>query len=307
MGHDFGDVRVHTNDDAAAGRAPCRPSAYTVGRDIVFGAGQYAPTTSDGKRLLAHELTHVVQQRGGPTPAVQRKLAVGSTEDQGPWPMPGFLSWVPTAAKLQPGDHAWSWKAETSAARNIPRSTWFHGSSRTDASDYQGHGKEIYNYVIHTDHVRRGQPQMRAGPGTFAWMNNNPGNLTAGGPPVGEYAGKTNSTEGLPSFLIFPTEEEGMKGIVRFLTAPPNAYLNLSISATFLRYCPPSGGDPVRYAQSVVEAFKGQITLNTKISELTADQLKRVAEAIRVVEGSIAGESLKRDDPTIPQAIRDQL
>lgn len=76
MGQSFSDVRVHADAEAAAGASSVQAHAYTVGRDIVFAAGQYAPATDTGKRLLAHELTHVVQQRGGSTPTVQRKLAV---------------------------------------------------------------------------------------------------------------------------------------------------------------------------------------------------------------------------------------
>jgi hypothetical protein len=64
FGHDFGRVRVHTNETAAASARAVNALAYTVGRNIVFGAGQYAPDTRAGKQLLAHELTHVVQQRG---------------------------------------------------------------------------------------------------------------------------------------------------------------------------------------------------------------------------------------------------
>ena len=78
MGHDFSDVRVHTDGEAAEAARSVHAQAYTLGRHVVFGAGQYTPATMDGKRLLAHELTHVVQQRGGPGRAVQRKLAVGS-------------------------------------------------------------------------------------------------------------------------------------------------------------------------------------------------------------------------------------
>src|SRR5262249_36509684 len=52
--------------------------AYTVGQDIVFGAGQYAPSTPAGQRLLAHELAHVVQQAGGQPELVQRELIYGS-------------------------------------------------------------------------------------------------------------------------------------------------------------------------------------------------------------------------------------
>ena len=62
FGHDFGSVRVHTDERAAQSARSVGASAYTVGRDVVFGSGQYAPETQRGRRLLAHELTHVVQQ-----------------------------------------------------------------------------------------------------------------------------------------------------------------------------------------------------------------------------------------------------
>lgn len=62
FGKDFNSVRIHTDDAAAESARGIDAQAYTVGRDIVFGAGYYAPDTDEGKRLLAHELTHVVQQ-----------------------------------------------------------------------------------------------------------------------------------------------------------------------------------------------------------------------------------------------------
>jgi len=63
FGHDFSQVRVHTDTHAAASARAVSARAYTVGSDMVFGAGQYAPGTSAGPQLIAHELTHVVQQR----------------------------------------------------------------------------------------------------------------------------------------------------------------------------------------------------------------------------------------------------
>lgn len=63
FGHDFSKVRVHTDDRAAESTQAVNALAYTVGRDVVFGTGQYIPETHEGKWLLAHELTHVVQQR----------------------------------------------------------------------------------------------------------------------------------------------------------------------------------------------------------------------------------------------------
>lgn len=64
--HDFSQVRIHTDERAVQSAQAVDALAYTVGQDVVFGAGQYAPASTIGKRLLAHELTHVVQQASGP-------------------------------------------------------------------------------------------------------------------------------------------------------------------------------------------------------------------------------------------------
>jgi uncharacterized protein DUF4157 len=70
FGHDFSAVRVHTDTRAADSAHALSASAYTVGHNIVFGRGRYEPAAVAGKRLLAHELAHVVQQsRGGSPPA----------------------------------------------------------------------------------------------------------------------------------------------------------------------------------------------------------------------------------------------
>jgi hypothetical protein len=62
FGQDFSEVRIHTGAAAEQSAQEINAHAYTVGRNIVFGAGQFAPNSQQGKRLLAHELTHVVQQ-----------------------------------------------------------------------------------------------------------------------------------------------------------------------------------------------------------------------------------------------------
>lgn len=62
FGQDFSQVRVHTDAKASGSAQSIQARAYTVGSDVVFGAGQYMPETDAGQRLLAHELTHVVQQ-----------------------------------------------------------------------------------------------------------------------------------------------------------------------------------------------------------------------------------------------------
>jgi len=79
FGHDFSKVRIHADSRAAESARTVRARAYTVGRDMVFEAGQYRPETQMGKRLLAHELAHVVQQDGsssdGGAPEARARIA----------------------------------------------------------------------------------------------------------------------------------------------------------------------------------------------------------------------------------------
>jgi Domain of unknown function (DUF4157) len=69
LGHDFAGVRVHTDQRASESARAVNAVAYTVGSDLVFAACRYAPTSTEGERLLAHELIHVVQQSSTPAPA----------------------------------------------------------------------------------------------------------------------------------------------------------------------------------------------------------------------------------------------
>ena len=66
LGHDFSDVRVHTDSAAHDSAKSVNAHAYTVGSNVVFQRDKYDPSSVEGKTMLAHELTHVVQQRSGP-------------------------------------------------------------------------------------------------------------------------------------------------------------------------------------------------------------------------------------------------
>ena len=117
FGHDFSSVRVHTGAQAHDSARSLRALAYTVGNDVVFGTGQYASDTRAGRSLIAHELTHVVQQGGGdgpghahrmvqrqPDPAQQKEdeheKDFGSVGPPQPAPaeLPGFGDVAPDAA-----------------------------------------------------------------------------------------------------------------------------------------------------------------------------------------------------------------
>jgi len=76
FGTDLSDVRIDAGTEAAASARSINARAYTMGRNIVMGSGEYQPHTHAGKQLLAHELAHTVQQGHGPTSTVQRKLQV---------------------------------------------------------------------------------------------------------------------------------------------------------------------------------------------------------------------------------------
>lgn len=78
FGRDFGSVRLHSGPAAVELARSVHARAFTLGNLIVVGSGQYAPGTSDGRRLMAHELTHVMQQGGGTNEKVQRKVAATS-------------------------------------------------------------------------------------------------------------------------------------------------------------------------------------------------------------------------------------
>jgi hypothetical protein len=80
FGHDFSQVRVHTDAKAAESAQAVNALAYTVGRDIVFASGQYAPRTSKQQELLAHELTHTIQQQFMPA-TNKSDLSIGAVKD----------------------------------------------------------------------------------------------------------------------------------------------------------------------------------------------------------------------------------
>ncbi len=92
FGADFGGVRVHTNSHAVRLARDINAKAFTVGKNVVFGSGQYSPDTNGGKQLLAHELTHVVQQNKGLL--LQRKIKTNN------FPLDQFFpSEIPPATK----------------------------------------------------------------------------------------------------------------------------------------------------------------------------------------------------------------
>lgn len=198
---------------------------------------------------------------------------------------------------LELGDHLWYWNGRISWDLDIPRAQWFPGS--TGPTDYLGHGKEIYNYVFHADEIVRGRPHMRGLEGSYAWLNNNPGNLagTAGGPDLGQYPGKFNWQR----MLIFPNWEIGFEAIALVLRRPP--YVDMSVLDAFARYVPASdSNEPVVYALAVAAATG--VSTSTRVGDLDDDQLWHMQAKIIQVDRAVAGDSFAYDSPKLPVEIR---
>jgi hypothetical protein len=116
LGRDLGDVRVHTSHEAARTAHALNARAFTVGNDVAFAAGAWAPHTSAGQRLLAHELSHVAQQSGDSGPAnapcprtIHRQADAGAGDAGAPAADPvteieNALGRVPEGAAASVGD-----------------------------------------------------------------------------------------------------------------------------------------------------------------------------------------------------------
>lgn len=95
FGHDFSHVRVHTGSHAEQSARDVNAHAYTAGHHIVFGASQFAPGSNEGRKLIAHELTHVVQQSGS------NGLVGGRNNGQDPIPLPSTPTTIQRAMKFE--------------------------------------------------------------------------------------------------------------------------------------------------------------------------------------------------------------
>jgi hypothetical protein len=140
FGKDFRHVQVHTNTKAAKSAGTVNALAYTVGKDVVFGAGQYAPNTVAGRKLIAHELSHVLQQSHSGTAVGTAQMKIGDTGDRfereanwvesqfGQTQLSSTFQHRSTALQRQP-DVQKQTKRRNSCPKGfdkIERATWFH-------------------------------------------------------------------------------------------------------------------------------------------------------------------------------------
>lgn len=139
FGHDFSRVRIHADAGASQAADAVQAQAFTVGSDIVFGSGKFATSTPDGRKLLAHELTHVVQQTGAPA-AAAHEAAAGEAATEAKelrtsrLSEPGRLQRQPKAGKharkteacppMEPHEREEAAKAQLQLVERIPQQEW---------------------------------------------------------------------------------------------------------------------------------------------------------------------------------------
>jgi hypothetical protein len=134
FGADLSAVRIHTDAHAHELARSVNARAFTVGRNVVFGAGHYATHTDSGRRLLAHELTHTLQQ--GATTRVARSPNSGGGDGDGPksretnvtQPYPVIKQLGPYTSSIQEATdgktahwHVWNWARTDSKNKVIDR------------------------------------------------------------------------------------------------------------------------------------------------------------------------------------------
>jgi hypothetical protein len=151
LGYDLGSVRVHHDATAQGSARAVGALAYTVGSDVVFGAGRYEPRGERGRHLLAHELVHVAQHASGRArtgPAIRRQTprpASGVDPPPGPTPkeladklLKDFAAKFPDAAKLIPGHRSAEALVTDAAAHGVK----FGGYGE------DGPAKAAWNYTV---------------------------------------------------------------------------------------------------------------------------------------------------------------
>ncbi len=310
--HDFSQVRVHTDAKAAESAQAVNALAYTVGQDVVFGAGRYTPGKFVGKRLLAHELTHVVQQEGAPLGTLHGISSPTSLDEQKATTIgDGIVQTMPYQSQVSTYMRS---SGQSTLQRQVDAGAPSDSGTVLDASTVSGGvttAPDAGPTPVVTQTPDAGQTadagvqrqQPRAAPGTTgthgglsytvyenevrvggsrAWRNNNPGNLVRG-----QFAQDHGAIGSDGTFAVFPDEGTGMDALVALLNT--DTYQNLTIREAINRYAPPSENDTNAYV-NIIRRQTG-LDPNRRMSSLSNDELMSVARVIRVVEGWTPGQS----------------
>jgi hypothetical protein len=274
LGHSFGRVRIHADSAAGESAAALGARAYTVGPHIAFASGAYEPGSDGGRRLVAHELVHVVQQdrartSSGAVAAEREAAQLGDAAAAGRRVAPVMATPVQIAAQ----------EATATAEREL----------EVEAIEVAGR-----SYVLYQTEVRTG--------GSSAWLANNPGNLDYTPDVVdwGAYEDKKLKW-GAHRFAIFPNLESGLGAVRRFLRKNQGRR-DITLMMSMFAPAGDVDNDPDRYAKQVAAAVG--VPVGKLVRDMSDEQIARFAEAIKTVEGWTEGTTFRRGDPALPEQAR---
>jgi hypothetical protein len=274
FGHDFSRVRVHADGVAAASAAALHARAYTLGPHIAFARGAYDPASEAGRRLLAHELAHVVQQGRGHGSCAEEEAEREATQ---------------VAHAAAAGRSVAPVGATPVRIARQPTTALAVRELEVEAVEVAGR-----SYVLYETEVRTG--------GSSSWLANNPGNMDYTPELVGwgAYEGKKLKW-GKHRFAIFPTEETGLHAVQRFLRRHQGRR-DLTLMMNLFAPAGDLSNDPQLYARRVATALG--VPVGTLVKDLADEQLALFARTIKDVEGWTRGATYRRGDPALPERAR---
>ncbi len=306
FGHDFSRVRIHTDATAGQACAAVRAHAFTVGSEIVFAAGQFAPGAGAGDHLLAHELTHVIQQGGAPgmtstiaTGGSSRGLAGAAAERVAQAPGAArFLAAPPNIARKP---------ARSPAGTNGHLSTDSHWSYIV----YDNEVRLRYFLKLSKEEVEARKKKNLPGfiqVGTIPWITNNPGNITQ------EPGAAKTTLQGYPAelgslgtygnrYAIFSSREKGVEAIGGYLRKRPEFGKNkdLSVAGNIKQYKGEEKGEraqrEAREKENAERISKGEkplpaVDVREKYLRDVEEGMKRQIVADEALEGGMEVKDL---------------
>jgi hypothetical protein len=244
FGADFGEVRVHDGAQATESAKSVNALAYTVGNNVVFNRNQYQPGSIAGQRLLAHELTHVVQQSGEGALRLRRK-ELPDEETPKDWPVPSQFNEGHEECRWEEGDLK-CYKVKC-VQKEENKTHCFYDSPDTPEPDKPaappqaqaakkavvGKNSKGQDYVIYEKEIRVG--------GTRPWRNNNPGNFD-------KPEDHPNNIGNDGRFLIFPDAATGKQELFDSVKSHGTSTIRDFITT----HAPPKENDTEKYIREVV-------------------------------------------------------
>jgi hypothetical protein len=293
LGYNFGSVRVHNDTRAAESARAVNAVAYTVGQNVVFSAGQFAPQSREGQKLLAHELTHVMQQQertaptgiDAPDSIYEREATRASEAVTSNLPLTLPITRTSAVLARQP--------------ENTPTDQPVQAAMGPELEPKQRPVLVIavgdQSYVLYPNEVRT--------KGSSSWLANNPGNLDATDDTDewGAFRGK-KLPWGQHGFAIFPDEEAGLSAVRAYLRRNQRER-DITLMMNMFAPMGDLANNPTKYAEAI--AKKLNVPVNTLVKNMTDDQIKNFALEIQRVEGWKVGTTYtSRDDPALPDEVR---